>query len=58
MENINIVQKGINSAASNGKKTFSWHHQWATKKPLICDASPVPPEWLQDAIVSEMCDAN
>lgn len=58
VENIKIVQQGINSVVGNGKKTFFWHHRWATQKPLLNDASPEPPEWLQDVTVSEVWDTN
>ena len=56
VENINIVQQGINAAVGNGKKTFFWHHRWATNDPLLKHASPEPPKWLQDVTVSEMWD--
>lgn len=58
VENINIVQQGINSVVGNGKKTFFWHHRWVSDEPLLKHASREPPEWLQDATVSEMCDTN
>ena len=58
ISSVDIVRKGINMAVDNGAKTFFWHHQWATNKPLIELAIVEPPIHLQDVTVKEMWDCN
>lgn len=58
VENINVVQKGVNMAVGNGRRTFFWHHRWATDEPLLKLACPKPPLDIQDGTVDEMWDPN
>lgn len=58
VENINVVQKGVNMAVGNGRRTFFWHHRWATDEPLLSMACPEPPVAVQDVTVDEMWDPN